>query len=217
LREERGELRTKEQKTGKSTHYITTAFILITLWQGGFTDTAWCLAGVFFSAILLFKFNKFPPKNASFLLLGAVIFYIVSVVLNGSHAEGWMGVLKIIVVVLWLLVLLNIRTDTEQLAFWSGLLVAVTGILAFLGVLPIPGAATAGRLFGIFQYANATGIFLAVCAFLTRYNNKRRHWALVMEAALLLTQSAGSILVYLIGLGYIWITKSKEKNKQNKK
>jgi len=110
-----------------------------------------------------------------------------------------MGVMKLAVVIIWFLLVLSINPETESVAFYAGLTVAVIGLLNFGGWLPLPGTTVNWRLYGIFQYANATGVFLAVCAFLTRLSNKRKTWAVVMETALILTQSVGGLGVYVIG------------------
>jgi len=180
-------------------HIITVFFAAVILWQGGFSAAAWCLAGALISALLIFRPFAAPSKFALIASVGFFVAYISSAVLNGSHAEGFVGVMKLAVIFLCGLLLFGAKLDTDDLIFKAGMVAACVGLLTFGGWLPLSGMTVAGRLFGIFQYANATGLFLAVCAFLTRLSEKRASWAVLMETALVLTQSVGALGVYILG------------------
>ncbi|MCL1903362.1 MAG: hypothetical protein FWF94_02970 [Oscillospiraceae bacterium] len=181
--------------------FITAFFSVTTLWQGGFSDIAWFFCGGVISVMLIFKFRTAPSKAVLRLFCGLVCTFVISTLFNGARAEGWIGVIKLVIAFLWFLLVLNINTDVDSIVFFAGQIVAGTGFLALYGLLPLRGMVENGRVYGVFQYANATGIFLAVCAFLTRlsWRKKTRDWAFLMEIALIMTQSVGAIAVYALG------------------
>ncbi|MCL1832559.1 MAG: hypothetical protein FWG45_06600 [Oscillospiraceae bacterium] len=137
-------------------------------------------------------------KLALSCLCGLLLTYIIAALMGSGLVDNRGGIARIAVLIVLTLFLANTTVDVQGSAFWAGLIVAVTGIAGF--VLPVDGLVENGRLYGVFQYANAAGVFLAVCAFLTRLTEgRRRHAAWVMEAALLLTQSVGAVAVYVLG------------------
>ncbi|HCC34971.1 MAG TPA: hypothetical protein DEQ02_04810 [Ruminococcaceae bacterium] len=192
-------MKNKTNQNTKTHFFITVPFIILTLWQGGFTGLIWCLAGVCFSVFLILRPFVFPSKTVMPALAGLIVAYIVSTLLAGSHTEGWMGVIKITVVVLLIIILQSRTPNTDEIAFFAGITVAMAGLLSYSGLLPLPGMTVGGRLYGVFQYANVTALFLAVCAFLTRLSEKRASMAVIMETALILTQSLGGLAVYAAG------------------
>ncbi|MCL2433967.1 MAG: hypothetical protein FWD16_05555 [Clostridia bacterium] len=182
----------------------TVFFVLLTIWQGGYSSVAWCLTGVALCLYFLFKPCALHSKTPLFIMLGLAACYALSTVLSGNHAEGYLGIIKVIVFILCYLYVTNARPNIENAVYWAGLVVAVIGLLSFCGILPWSGATVQGRLFSVFQYANGAGIFLAVCAFFTRLaskksDNKTDPAVVIMETALLLTQSVGGLALYIIG------------------
>ncbi|MCL2070858.1 MAG: O-antigen ligase family protein [Oscillospiraceae bacterium] len=193
-------------------------FIIIALWQGGFSAITWLFAGIFAAVMLWFSFKR--DRDACigltpYLAFGGLTFtYVISAIINGGHLAAWLGAVKVAVAFLWLLLVFKSNPALDSIALCTGLIAAITGIAAYSGLLPVSGMVEGRRLFGLFQYANVTAIFLAVCAFLTRTSDcgrKRRHiWAALMEIALILTQSVGGIVVYIIGwIVYLVTNKAK--------
>jgi hypothetical protein len=212
--------------------FACTFFLVIILWQGGFSDISWYFSGLFATISLLFSscFFKIPK----FYLLAISLFLLSSVTAALSSAYGDItGVIKTCVFVMLFLLLLPIKNaesnagakksakniknikkinlDTEKLILLSGLIVSILGILAFCQILPLQGNVLNNRLYGIFQYANATGIFIAITAFFTRFSPNKAKYTVLMETALILTQSIGSIGTYLI-FSVLWSVLKKDKN-----
>lgn len=94
---------------------------------------------------------------------------------------------------------LDARQRRLLLALVAGLGVAsaFAGVFLAVGVPSVPGAVNAGRLQFLFQYANAAGAWFACVALLClgADDPRLRRWATAPLTALLLTQSAGSVLL----------------------
>ncbi|MDR2771068.1 MAG: hypothetical protein LBB57_03420, partial [Clostridiales Family XIII bacterium] len=181
---------------------IAAVFTITVVWQGGFSDMAWCVSGLVFAVCALFSTKKLPPRVLLFPFAALILLYAASSVLHGAHFESAVQTAKPIIAFLALIVLYNAKLpDMYSMVLTMGVIAAVLGIATFFGVIDFPGARFNGRLQGTFQYANAAGIFFAVCAFLTRtgVRSRRRHLALLFEFALLLTQSVGAIATYVLG------------------
>ena len=91
---------------------------------------------------------------------------------------------------------------------------SVAAFLVYVGILPIEGGVTSGRLEFTFQYANATAIWFGVCTLLCLLgtDDRMRAFAALPVAAMLLTQSGGAVLSFLVVAGAtgIWLHKSGE-------
>ena len=83
-----------------------------------------------------------------------------------------------------------------------GAVLAVSGILMFVGLLPFEGTVNAGRLMFTFQYANTAGLFFGVVAILCLCSSRKRYrlMALLPVIALGMTQSAGALAMFLVAL-----------------
>lgn len=94
---------------------------------------------------------------------------------------------------------LDARQRRLLLALVAGLGVAsaFAGVFLAVGVPSVPGVVNAGRLQFLFQYANAAGAWFACAALLClgADDPRLRRWATAPLTALLLTQSAGSVLL----------------------
>ena len=188
---------------------LTGLLVLILLLQGGFSDAVWALGGIAASLFLLFYAKKRPPAFALILMLALVTVYAVSAAFHGLPFEALAGVSRVTVALLLLLVFYNINADISETVFITGFIVAAIGFLALGEILPWSGAVLAGRLQSVFQYANAAGFFIGISAFLTRLNKKCSAYTPFLEAALILTQSVGALVVYTVGwVLYLWKNKN---------
>jgi hypothetical protein len=181
---------------------IVTLFMISVVWQGGFSDMAWCAVGAVFAVCVFFSAKRLPPLGLFVPLAALVLLYAVSFVLHGAHFESAAQTVKPAVALLAFLTLYNVKlSDIHSLISVAGIIGAALGIAAFFGIVDFPGASFNGRLQGTFQYANAAGMFFAICAFLTRtgIKSQKRHLAFLFEFALLLTQSVGAVATYILG------------------
>jgi tetratricopeptide (TPR) repeat protein len=195
-------------------YVIAILFIISVVWQGGFSDMAWCVAGVVFAVCVFFRARRLPPRRVLLPFAALVLLYAGSFILHGAHFESAAQTVKPAVALLAFVALYNAESpDMHSLVLTAGVIAAVLGVVAFFGIVDFPGARWNGRLQGTFQYANAAGIFFAVCAFLTRtgLKSRRRHFALLFECALLLTQSVGAIATYILGQMLLFFSEKKTK------
>ena len=191
--------------------FVPIVLTVLVIWQGGFPDMAWLICGAAAAVLLIARFRTLPPPILLLFFAGLIGSFVLSAVINGGHMEGWMGTVKCLIAMLWVVALYNVKPDIEGSIFVPGLVAAVAGLLAFSGLLPLPGMMSYGRLQGLFQYANALALFLGVCALLTRLSGKHARYAGLMEAALYLTGSVGGIAVFLGGWALTALTRKEER------
>lgn len=166
--------------------------------------------GILASVFLVFKAKQRPLAPVVVLLLSMILIYCVAVFYHGITFEALASVNRVIVFFLMLMVFFNIEADIDNTILIMGLVAAVIGIAAFCGIISWNGAVVARRLQSTFQYANTAGLFFAVTAFVAHHDKKRKHYAFILETAMLLTQSVGAILVYVLGwIAYAIIRRSK--------
>jgi len=178
---------------------VTIACVFVLVFQGGFNDSIWSLMGILFAVYLVFFGKKKPLAPVVLLFLSVIAVYTVAMFYHGLTFEALASVNRVMVVFLAVMVFSNIEADIDSTMFITGLVAAGIGIAAFTGILPWEGAVTARRLQSTFQYANAAGLFFVVSAFIVHRHDKRRPYAFVLETAMLLTQSVGAIIVYIVG------------------
>jgi hypothetical protein len=178
---------------------ITIICVFITLLQGGFSDAVWALCGAASAVFLIFKAKRSPPVPVVLILLSMVAVYTAAAISHGAAYESLSAICRLLVAGLLLFVFCNTEADAYETVCITGFVVAVIGYAAFCGVIHWDGAVVARRLQSVFQYANATALFLGVSAFMTRHHPKRAALAPFLETAMLLTQSVGALLVYAVG------------------
>ncbi len=181
--------------------------ILFSLYHGGIGDFSWCLFGL--SAIVgtLVCAKRCFSGAITAAFAAAFAIYIISFVINGAHIESLATSMKPLIIAFTALYLYNIKKLNINL------LVCIAGYgILIISMMPIQGMWRSVRLDGIFGYANATGIFFAVCAFMIRTSKMKygAFLALPMELGLYLTYSLGSMIVY-IAAWIIWLVVHKEK------
>ncbi|MDR0999256.1 MAG: hypothetical protein LBL96_00380 [Clostridiales bacterium] len=197
---------------GNAANYIAVmVIVLAVIWQGGFSDMSWGIFGAIFAAGAILTAKKLPPKPITLLCLLLVSLYIISALLHGAHFESLVQVEKLFTAILALTVIYNLKNlNIATVILLSGIIAAILGIATFLGIIDFAEASFEGRLQGTFRYANAAGIFFAVCAFITRtyIQTRKKHIAFVFELVLLLTQSIGAIATYLLAwMLYLFVSK----------
>lgn len=180
-------------------HLITIACVFVLLFQGGFDDSIWSLAGMAAAAFLILKAKKRPLAPIVLLLLSMALVYCVAMFYHGLTFEALAAVNRVVVAFLILMVFYNMEADVDNTIIITGMVAAGIGLAAFSGIFHWDGAVSARRLQSTFQYANTAGLFFAVAAFIAYRHDKKRPYAFVFETAMLLTQSVGAIAVYIIG------------------
>ena len=183
---------------------IIAIMYLAVIIQGGFFATAYLPLGILALIGIPFVVKKIPSIKYVLPFLLICIIYLISVLVTGVTIDSLKYSAKILVYFLFWILLSNAK-DKEQLTksiVILGFAVSIIGIVAFSGLIPIGGMVNVKRLQGVFQYANAMGIFTAACSLTANEieDTKYKNMIMPMEIALLLTQSAGAILFYLIGL-----------------
>ena len=180
-------------------HIVTALCVLISLFQGGFAESIWALVGILASIVLFFKSrNRFATPVLVFAAM-LIAVYAVALIYHGLSFEALASMNRLLVIILLLFAFCNMDFDIYDMLFVTGLVVAAIGFAAFSTIVPWQGAVVSRRLQSVFQYANATGLFLGVAAFMTHQQEKRKSYAIVLEAAMLLTQSVGAIVIYIAG------------------
>ena len=179
-------------------HVVTVACVLVMMFQGGYSDAAWCICGILAAGYLCFKWNRKIPARVMLLMLAAVLVFAGSMLYNGISYEALAAIMKLLTACMLILSFFVIDADAHETAFTAGIAAAAVGYFTFCGVFHWDGAVASGRLQSVFQYADAAGIFLGIAAFLTRNDEKSAPYAIFLETAMLLTQSVGAILVYIV-------------------
>ena len=206
----RKRLSDKPTLVGTSALIVVTLIALLGVLQGGFGNLVTCLCGVIVCIVGGIGALRSKRRNDRILLLPLLFFalaccYMASAIANGltlttlSETGVWFGVAGMALLAGGQT--LDQRTRTISLIAWAGLASSVLGTFVFLGILPFPGGMNDGRLQFFFQYANTAGIWFAAASALCFLSSSERlrSFASLPLAALLLTQSGGAILVFLIG------------------
>lgn len=184
---------------------ITVAIMyLAVLIQGGYFAAAYLPLGILALFGMLFIGKKLPNLKYVLPFLLLCIFYFISMLTTGITVDSLMYSAKILLYFIFWILLYNIK-DKDKLIrsiVILGFSVSLLGVAAYAGIIPIGGMVNVNRLQGVFQYANAMGIFTAASSLTANelQDKKYNKMIVTMEIALILTQSAGAILFYLIGL-----------------
>lgn len=191
----------------KNEYLIVAVLILFSLYRRGISDVSWCLLGLCSIVGTLVCARKCFPFRTIIAFASIFAVCILSFVLNGAQIESLSATMKPLILAFTVLYLYNLKK--LDIAFT---LCTAGYILLIISLLPIREMWDSGRLSGVFEYANAMGIFLAVCAFMIRTSDMKygMFLALPIELGLYLTLSLGSMLLY-IAAWIIWLIVHKEK------
>lgn len=188
---------------------IAVAIALLVLLQGGYFSLATCAAGVVVSlvagiAALRKARRRQPVSIVPLLLAGLALSYFASTLTHGAtlttlaETGAWAATAGMA----FLAVIQNAqqRAKTLRLIAWFGVVTSVAGVLVCAHLLPVYGGMVEDRLQLTFQYANAAAIWYGACLFLCLLSPDAwlRAVACLPALALLLTQSGGALLVFVI-------------------
>lgn len=193
---------------------LVIAFAIVA--QGGFFNGVTCVCGVVVGfagfASLVRKRNKGKGVGlVSLLFCGVAAAYAISAAVNGlsvsslSEAGAWFAVAGMS------LYAFGMDGKKREQAFsklvWLGAIAAAMGLLVFGEVVSIPGGVDDNRLQFTFQYANAAAGWFSVAALLSLLcpEKRLRCLAVLPVSALLLTESAGAILVFLLSCAIVCV------------
>ena len=185
------------------------AIALLVLAQGGFFPLATCVLGAVVCVAAVVAWFRRPCRNrdlpiVALLFLGVALAYAISAFVNGlslttlSETGVWAACAGVS--------FLSAAQSGEKRAFWVkvfawfGIATAVAGVLVCSGVLPLAGGMVEERLQFTFQYANAAAAWYGVCTFLCLLSpdERQRAFAALPAAALLLTESGGGLIVFVV-------------------
>lgn len=177
--------------------------------QGGFYPTAFLAAGLLCAVTALLRGGP-RPLPAEYALWIFASLYILTSLLNGYDASGLAQASLPLCAALFLRCVLSLPADkrgrlVDVTVLFSGLL-SLLAVASLSGLLPLKGAAAAGRLQYPFQYANAAGAWYGCVSLLSlERNGKMTSWArLPILAALFLTRSVGAVGTYGLCV-LIWV------------
>lgn len=184
--------------------WLLSAVLLGTmLFHGGFYPGA-ALTGGFICAFALIFFARPRLNRCVTAMLCFDAWYIVSSIVNGYSVGSISHALLPLAVTAAVLCALTVsakgrRRLMDVIVAISGVM-AIAGISAFNGALPIGNAVTAGRLQFPFEYANTLGAWLGASVMVGwERHDKEIDWArLPALTALFLTRSVGAIAVYAV-------------------
>lgn len=183
---------------------------VLVLLQGGYYAGATCAVALVSTAAyvvwhLAWK-ERMTCDTQSLLILGLACIYLASSLVHSAAATElletatWFAIAGMS---LWCI--FGTREEKQkalEYMAWSGVILAIVGILMYFGLLPVEGSVSAGRLMFTFQYANTAGLFFGIVSVLClcALRGRRRAVAVIPAAALVLTQSVGSMAVFLVAL-----------------
>jgi hypothetical protein len=196
-----------------ATAFFLLSIIIITCCQGGFYSHVLNFFGICGAVVLLVLFAMTAKSRrlinfpAPFICLAAVgLCAMVSALTNNAlsytsiqTACRWFSLAAIAAVLIF-----SDRQITSKAwdAFaWCGTALSVAGILMASGALDVYGAMNAGRLQFVFQYANSAGLWFLVVALVCASSRSATLQKLqaIPTAAVVLTQSAGSLILLFAG------------------
>jgi len=158
-------------------------------------------------------------KDPVFILLW-IIFVCYCLANFIAVANRYTAILETLKIATWLLFFLAVRLSQEVIILYKGivtgcLLLALFGLLAYLGIVEFPQAVlwSGGlpRLQSLLQYANVMALFMGIAYFLSLYlahhtqsiTQKRGYYfyGYLFLLTLFLTYSRGGIIVFLV---FVW-------------
>ncbi len=182
---------------------------MLVLLQGGFFGLATCACGVAVSVAAAIVWLRRPMRECAIplvplLFCGVASAYLISAFVKGAslttlaETGAWASCAGFSL--LCAAQSADSRARTIRCITWFGVATAVAAFLVFVGLIPLAGGVTDGRLEFTFQYANATAIWFGACTLLCLLgpDETTRSFAALPVAAMLLTQSAGAVLCFLL-------------------
>lgn len=190
--------------------YVIALLVLaLVLAWGGFYGLATCAVGLVACALGAYRWlnaswRAQPLPAAPLLFLGVALVYMLSSLVSGitlttvSETGTWF-------VVAGMSFLVASLDDAEYETLltavgWVGVATSLAGMLVYTDIIPLSSGMLGARLQFTFQYANAAAAWYGACAFLCLLSpaEHMRACALLPATALLLTESGGGILCFVL-------------------
>ena len=182
---------------------IVEAFLL--LGNGGFFEESILIAGVVITALTFYKKEFFRLSVSQMLLFGFSAWYFICSVKDGFVIEyASRGLIPFVVFLFWIAISQE-KINKDKLAdilLEISIWIAVVGVL--WTVVDSVKAYSLVRLRFPFDYSNASGIYFAMCCFMSERSKTKfvKRAKYLFLAALLLTQSVGAIGVFALAAAY---------------
>ncbi len=199
------------------------SFAALIVLQGGYYSGATCLVGLLASVASLgfciFAFVKKRRVGTSIIPVCFVLIGIMSLVSAGANDADLSMVAQCFpwfaIASLGLLCVFDLdRARMQKGICVLGIVASAASILMLSNLIDFPGAINAGRLQFTFQYANAAGIFFAVCSVLCICSKDRIviRLAVLPMVSLMTTQSIGSYIVFAAAFIALFVMRIKDDN-----
>lgn len=189
--------------------YLAVVLVLTILLQGGFFPMVYLLFGLISAIMVIVSCKQLPRWKETLLFGGICLLYILSAIINGFSLDLLTKAIRpLSYFMLWLIIMNLKHSEYDRLIKATSvisIIFALLAILFFISPYQPKGFVSANRLQFTFQYANAAGIYFASVALAVRGLDERRDYRIkrlipVLEVAMLLTRSLGSIIAYGLGL-----------------
>lgn len=173
--------------------------------QGGFFPEGYLLIGILYAILLIMRDEIRVYLPAFLCILVLSVTYAVSGIVHSFHTLEYADVLHVWVYLEFYMLLSSLKKK-EQDDICNAIVIiafiaALISVMAYAGLIPLPGMVSNRRLQGVMQYANAMAIFLLMAVLLIKRNGEKYQWAKPgMLVALQLTMSMGGLLAYAIGV-----------------
>lgn len=194
---------------------VVLAVCALVVAQGGYFGLPTCIVGTILCIaagiiwLLRWRRGAAPvshPPVVAILLVALSLVYLASALANGltlttlAESGSWIAYAGVALLAATQRSIQRYRTVV--MIAWLGVATAVLGIVEYVGLLVIPGGMMVGRLQFTFQYANATAVWYGACALLCLLildpHGYLRVCSPLPVAAILLTQSAGGVISFLV-------------------
>ena len=184
--------------------------------QGGFFNAITCVCGVVLGVFGVCSYIRHRTRGGGIglvplLFFGMACAYAISAVINGaflsslSETGAWFAITAM---ALYAGGMSSGKRDAAlRKIVWLGAITAAFGLLVYGDVIPLPGGVDDSRLQFTFQYANAAAAWFAVTGLLALLcpEGKLRALAVLPIAALLLTESAGGIIAFVVACAVVCV------------
>ncbi len=204
-----------------SCYALLLSFAALIVLQGGYYSGASCLVGLLAAAVSLafciFAFVKKRRVGTSIVSVCFVLIGLLSLVSAGVNEAGLAMVVQCFpwfaIASVGLLCVFDLdRVRLQKGICVLGIAAAVASMLMLSDLIDFPGVLNAGRLQFTFQYANAAGIFFAVCSVLCICSKDRifARLAVLPMISLMATQSIGSYIVFAAAFIALFVMRIKD-------
>lgn len=192
---------------------------------GGFYSFSAYFIGVMVLLLLFIQLgrNKKSRTAKNEIFYGSILLCVtavISAIAGVNKGMAWLGVLRVMVIAIWIFYLMQFSKEERQEALsvlpLTGGIMVMAGVISFCLKPILPGVTAlfwqAGRFGGTFQYSNTCALFLLIGLLLLSEQEKIEKKELILFDFLLsgifLTGSKGGVLLLIPVLAWILIKKS---------